>query len=138
MRKNIILGIIIIVIIALPVIGWYANNYQQSRSYEKAASAANEYITQVLSGDVEAAYSSASDSFKENQTQEEFSESFKTLKTEDPLHGEASVLKSKEGNIVYVQMIDGMPETPEGRTSAQFTLTLSGKGGWKVESVSVN
>lgn len=138
MKKIIIIALIVITIFTLPVLGWFGHARVQDRSYDQASAAAEKYIESIITGNLDAAYASSSQEFKDNQPQDVFVESFKTLKSDEPERGYASVLKSKEGRIVYVQMIDGMPKTPEGRTSAQFTITLSNDGGWKVSSVSVN
>ena len=62
----------------------------------------------------------------------------KDLKADKPSYGKESVLKASNGNVVYIQVVEGLPKTADGRTSGQYNVTLVNQDGWKVNGATVN
>ena len=129
--------VIIIVSIGFFVAGFLSRSAYDNIQESNAKKAGSSFIDSVLSGDTEAAYRLTSSDFREDQTQDQFSELLSGIKVENPNKLEGSVLKGN-GRTLFVQYVDGLPPLAEGNTAAEFYVGLVKEGkDWKVASVSI-
>jgi hypothetical protein len=138
MKKGIIIGGIIIIGLGLFGIGWYSRPIYDTKQLDSASSQAKTYISDVLNGKPVDAYALTSSGLKDQQSQAKFVEAMKNVTSSKPSYGKVTVLKNQDGSVIYVQAVDGLPKTSNGRTSGLFTIMLVDQGGWKVNASSIN
>ncbi len=127
----------------LVAIGFFLAGFMLRSAYDKqqetqASAVGDKFLTSLLAGDTASAYNLTDDTLQDAQTEEEFSSILGLLKTESPEKLEASILKGN-GRTLYVQYVENLPATADGKTSGEFFITLVKDGkDWKVSTVSVN
>jgi hypothetical protein len=138
MKKSILIPILVITGFGLLALGWFGHSFYAIQQTNSASKQASSFIADVLDGKSTNAYALSSSELKDKQNQANFVNTFKDEKTDKPVYGKASVMTASDGKVVYIQSVEGLPKTKDGRTLGIFTLTLVNENGWKVNSASIN
>lgn len=138
MKKLLAILGVVVMSVGLVALGWFGHTYYVKNELKTASKQAEAFVQDVVTGDAAKAYTLTSDSMKDIQTEKQFIDAMKNLKTDKPDYGKATIVKAQDGTMVYVQTVAGLPKAANGSTSGQFTVMLVNKGGWKVNSSVVN
>jgi hypothetical protein len=131
-----IVSIVLAVVVAF-FAGFFVNRLYEANQKSRATSIASEFIGHLLEGNSDQAYEISGEGIKESQTSDEFIAAMGSLEANDPQLLDPTVLIS-EDRVMYIQYIEGLPETSDGRTAGEFYVTLTKEGRhWRVQSANV-
>lgn len=137
MKKILTIAGIVLAGAVLFLAGFYLRPQYDKKQFSGTTSTAKKFVTNVTSGDTDAAYVLTSKSLQAQQSKEEFTDLLSGLKADKPEFSPGQAIKNGEG-ILYYQRVLNMPEAPSGSTNANFYITLEKEGDtWKVATVSV-
>jgi len=112
--------------------------YVASRENKAAALAAGEFVKDLTSDKLDAAYARTTPDMQKKQTEQAFVESMGNLKAEKPTYQQSSVLRKEDGTLIYTQNVTGLPKSSSGSDAGLFYVSMSKvKGAWKIDSVTV-
>lgn len=115
----------------------YYNPYLNENDQKAAALVADNFVKDLTSDKVAAAYDSTSTSLQKEQTKDAFVAAMGNLKAENASYQEAQVLQ-RDNAVVYLQTVVGLPESSSKSNVGNFNISLiKEKDGWKVEAVNV-
>ncbi len=135
--KKLVSCLIVVVIFALGgTAGYLGNNKVQAMKTAQVNEAGRNYVSAILSGDLDNAYAMSSSELQKNQTKEDYIKTLKDLKTSDILLTDEQAAFSDQG-VSYSVVANNLPPNPDGATDGLFTLILVNENGWKAKTVDV-
>jgi hypothetical protein len=135
--KRILSALVVLVALVVGATGGYFGNAKvQAMRTAQLNETGRNYVANVLSGDLDKAYAMSSKSLQANQTEEDFKNTLKDLKSTDAKLSDEQLYTS--GKIAtYSVVAENLPKNPDGATSGVFYVSLVDESGWKVKSVDV-
>lgn len=123
-RSLLIPIVIVVVSVLLFTAGFVSRGLYDSKQERDAGKVASQFIDSLLAGDPEKAYSLTSPKYQEVMNKELFLQASGNLKTEKPDKKQATITTSGDA-VIYYQQVEGLKESPVGRTDANFLITVS-------------
>src|SRR5574338_332792 len=121
------------------VVGYFgATLIGPSRNGNNIKSVADNYITALTKGDVDASYKLTSTVFQGRNTKDFVKQISETVRTDNPKFSDVKVFfgsDDQKDQAIYLATVDNLPKSALGRTSGNFVVRLVKEGGsWKIDS----
>lgn len=129
------LALILLVIVIFSA-GYYVRGMYEKRQVTAATQVAHNFIVDMNAGKTDEAYALTGKTIHKNP-KSLLMAYLGDLKTTSPKYTDADVYR-KGSDVMYVQMVDGLPKTASGQTTGTFSILLHQEGGkWKIATVAV-
>lgn len=146
MNSSVKKGIITATVLALVFAAGYAlravtapgGEQANAKTSSEVSTVSGEFIKAITSGNIDAAYSGATSSYKSRNSRDRVQTLSDTLKTTSPIVVNEEVYAGPADKAIYVATINNLPANQFGRTSGNFVINLVHLStGWKVDSIQV-
>lgn len=125
---------IVVVILSSVTYGFLNFKNKDSNSVNKLG---KEYVSYIVRGEYDKAYSLSSGAIKNSRTAAQFSSSLSGLKSPLPYYGRPQKVIFNNNEAHFYMKVDNLPPTASGRKDGIFALTFVKDKGWKVSNITI-